>query len=1854
MSFFVTPRLRAAAATSAAAASSRLPFILVSSPPLRQTSSLLRGETRRTLTPAAIARELRVPVPHGSQSSPDADAAAASPKEVKRRGFNALIRWCAYHQEAGQLDCAGAADSTGAKDVEKMDRAVVRWVQQSAGAFSCGQSLVVLTFLCDVLRRQRAAEDGGSVSSEWPPSELIGSLYDCIAVVLAGAAASEQLDGQPLLILLSAHYGLYSVANGSVLKAWPDMLPEVAAPLSLWYALVQQLRRSFVGDKIELPGLSEQTMTEALLTTTLLFDDARRSLYIAPHFFLSTATFTKLHSLILPDVKLSMQARKQALVAGASASSNPSSPGDAADADLADADSHGVAEVAAQMATALPQPYSSLRNLDEVAVVIRNMRSAPVAIRVEVTYYLLCVRRDPATYTAEELQQLPSVLFSVRSPYFVRRSSVADVVLSRAPSLTLETLVGISAYSHQKLRYTLQVIDLLRRRLHDEDGCEESPGAVLGQETAASILCGFEDALPLPLLRLVVLSAVATLPGVVAAVQSATDDGDAGGALQLRVTDGALVKTPLGDMVCVVLQALQRRLSQGGKKNAARMARLEKERVVHRMYAAVISAIDWRGVSAESFSPSREREYVLISMIGIIETSLSAYILGRVKYRCLSAADAVETDVLRYAITTLLTLEKESTQVATSIFALCARVASLLPPDAEGVAEVIGRLLRLEYTSARDWLGLFAWHLAPLATKWKVAAPDKTALLLRQRNLCSFLFSDTANRHGGAARAHKIVVVRFVRYLLAIGALKSGSSAVIEAHRAAVRGWILHLFFVSKALSGGGGQDGRLSGDGGGGAPGAATVADEDAGGDVDGYGDAAAELPSKDDGDVSQGHVVLDDSDFVDHSSDLHKPLTDADVEEVLSLALMAGVSLGTRWSQAVAQRVAERTALLGDPLASASWTAPLTATLAGEDATTGGLAPLWSAPAVGNTPDADVSMAHTPPPPPPLAAHFVVVVRSDSAALLPPLSPALLATMLATCEFPIFHMVFSSFLTAVRRSGPAPLLLQDFRIGAVALAALHNRLTAERIEDIRHRGTVVSKTIMSFLLYMSSVPWHLNTTQLRVLLCLHRTTDIPSAVEDRPGHGEGAGDGDGDCGDEYAAEGEKDDFGAILAARVEVEDYMTRLLPCLEEPAVKQLALVHLRLLSFFLPRVPSVVVGRLQSQMSNFSQRELLQLAAQYPAGAADVLALLSKVDMYASIDISDFVALAKRLPMVINTAVVEAHLPHMSMAWITRVLAAQARRHQEVPLQLLRSLLGRVPALMEGTSEADKSLLMVVLQNYLLFPAAQRAPEERLAASMADAKEKTIATVEDALWEAVSPLHPVPAADQRERRELIRTCCDSLLSLEHISTLDALRFFLVSYPPSLHEMREVGVVAKVEQQLLPDILGASPIQWRELGALVRLLAEHRVLLPSTVRILADRIFTEAHLSRLRETVAATAANDVALVMEALIRIATWCGEVAAPGAPPPLALLPVTERVLQVFDDTQCRLAVLTRLLRIQTPATTGAAASTSASLSLSLAEEAVGRHICRVLLDRSEGLNPSEFARLVQGVSRLKAWDLLWSDKSSTAAAGATRFDSIFASCYERADAHSRCVFLKAIAMDTSVLRRFESVVFPLIQNDVPLLSPDDLELVLAAAAQASSEAVVESVLDAIDTRMLSVLDQCRRSALVRLLQVHTLFAVDDQVVVTAVLQSLERQSPSELKLDVAQVLHVLQSVASLTASQMPARLVFLCFQRLEKAASSLTPLQQYHVGRLILDLEMGHTSSVSALVLHILESRDGMRGHKQFQAMTEELCDVFEVELPSPLWAARLRKRKSKQRVQDFWSAQRKVKEEARLHHCQS
>lgn len=346
------------------------------------------------------------------------------------------------------------------------------------------------------------------------------------------------------------------------------------------------------------------------------------------------------------------------------------------------------------------------------------------------------------------------------------------------------------------------------------------------------------------------------------------------------------------------------------------------------------------------------------------------------------------------------------------------------------------------------------------------------------------------------------------------------------------------------------------------------------------------------------------------------------------------------------------------------------------------------------------------------------------------------------------------------------------------------------------------------------------------------------------------------------------------------------------------------------------------------------------------------------------------------------------------------------------------------------------------------------------------------------------------------------------------------------------------------------------------------------------------------------------------------------------------------------------------------------------------------HLAQVLLSHQcTELSSSRFVKLVLLVSKTKRWHLLFTPLQEQNQSMArcdlltnSPFHKVFLRVFVEADAHTRCVLMRALSTDASLLHRYETFMVQPMIDSINVLGYEDLELLLTTMLPMQSMTLVEALLDAVGTRLLALLPtQCRGSTLVRLLQCHAAFQIADDHLLNRVLSTLEEQvssfgmhesqtshsmrrgtgnnngsgsvggmmnSTSELRLSITQIIHLLQSIVKLDL-RAPERLLLACFARVEKVVETLPHYQVLQLTRLAVEVEMEYTPSIHTLVTSLLDHNHRASDYRttaEERETVELLCDVYDVELPFHGRRAKLRDRRRKHRQMEarFYLEQKK------------
>ncbi|EKF32670.1 hypothetical protein MOQ_003474 [Trypanosoma cruzi marinkellei] len=803
------------------------------------------------------------------------------------------------------------------------------------------------------------------------------------------------------------------------------------------------------------------------------------------------------------------------------------------------------------------------------------------------------------------------------------------------------------------------------------------------------------------------------------------------------------------------------------------------------------------------------------------------------------------------------------------------------------------------------------------------------------------------------------------------------------------------------------------------------------------------------------------------------------------------------------------------------------------------------------------------------PLPGHFVFCAKLDI-AMETPLSVELLEYLLTTCDCRIMNFVITAFLVGAKAKFQESqlILLTNLRLVYRALDLLLHRIDAIGYE-------------LSTAFYPSSISSVVANTVRFVVGFIAKQERNQRTIE---------------CLRKLHSKEEKesmtDNEEKLLIELTNVDNLLLRLLTYLSSAHTKDIGLLLLDRFTLLAPAAADYLMLRLQSQLEKFTQVELFYLVRKYPPAQDLVMNELKKYDIALSVDLNDFVRLARSLPVAVNTMVIEAHLPNLNFQWCTRLLSALAMRHESLPMNLLASMLGKLEEEAGNATVMDRNVALVVLQKYLHY--------ENL---------------------------PTDDKELPHRRRRVEQCCDRLLVLEEIESLDSLSGFLLDFPGVLLDVVGEAIEERVLSAVLPGLLADLD----GLLTLCRLLQKHKLLNDKMKLEITESFFGK--LSRvenndeklLSSPVSYPLGNVLALALllsEDTSQRASLCNKerLGTDGA----SHHRIAPRVLQVvrerYSSLPERLVILSTLVEQKDMAG-------FAHMNAVVAEE-----VCTELIKECDKMTSSEFSRLLQCISRLKFWHLVKLDS--------LQFGKVFQRTSREADAHSRCVAFRALSSDLELFCHYESFMMSLLGEVVNVMSHEDMEMVLSAVLALRLTEALESLLDAIGTRVLSMVDQCRRSTLIRVLQCHAAFGLRDDVLVLRLLTTLEEQCSREIRLDISQVLTLLQATVDLDVP-IPSKLAVNCFVCLEHHVDRMTMAQLGQAARLAVEVEMGYTASVHAVAMRALEHREALRTNATFRESVELLCDEFSVEIPWHLRPTVLRRRYQEERLNDYINKRR-------------
>ncbi|CBH16009.1 hypothetical protein, conserved [Trypanosoma brucei gambiense DAL972] len=812
------------------------------------------------------------------------------------------------------------------------------------------------------------------------------------------------------------------------------------------------------------------------------------------------------------------------------------------------------------------------------------------------------------------------------------------------------------------------------------------------------------------------------------------------------------------------------------------------------------------------------------------------------------------------------------------------------------------------------------------------------------------------------------------------------------------------------------------------------------------------------------------------------------------------------------------------------------------------------------------------------PLPAHFVFCCKLDVPVEVS-VTPEMMKYHIDACDYRIIHCVITAFFSAAGtfKHNINDLLLCNMRLASRSFELFIQRLGEEASRSFR--PATVSSVVANTLRFVVN---HITKQERcqRVLRKLNEKGGIEAGEEE--------------------LEGDR----SLIAEHTRLGELLTRMIAYLSGAHVKNVGLSVLDRLSLLSPACGEYLMMRLSTQLSEFTQVELLYLVQKYPKSQDLVAELLGKSDLVSSMDFGDYMRVMRNLPMPINALVIGAHLPGLNFQWCTRILSSLSVRHESVPLHLLASVLRRLNDVTESATLTDRNIAFVVLQKYLQFDQTSG-----------------------------------DGGDLEERQRLIKCSCDKLLVLSRINSLDTLKEFLVEFPEALS-----GVICEsLSKHVVQHIVGGLLKDLDGLLTLCRLLHRHKLLTSDVKVAIVDGFFMKTLQSEVEgraniEGESSQGLQPLNSVRGASLKTTHPVSNVLA------LALLlsdgplhfPGASNSSSTIcgDNERCAVSSMFQVVKesYTSPRDRLLIANTLVGQKGPNALTVVAKEICTELIENCESVTSNDFSRLLQCVSRLKCWSEL--DLANS------RFDEVFQRSCTQADAHSRCVAFRAVSFEADIFRRYESFMIPLLQETVDVMSNEDLETVLSSVLSLPFTEALESLIDAIGTRLLRMIDQCRRSALIRLLQCHAAFGIQDDALVSVCVATLTDQCGRDFRLDTAQVLALLQAAVDLDFF-LPPKLVTSCFTWLEHHVENMTITQLGHAVRLAVDVEVGYTAAVHTLTLRALEQRDAIRSNASFREAVEMLCDEFSAEIPWHLRAPVLRRRYQSERLLEYLDKRR-------------
>ncbi|ESL10877.1 hypothetical protein TRSC58_01382 [Trypanosoma rangeli SC58] len=405
----------------------RIPFVLCGSryAPILNYMELRSRGSKRTFPRASLFSLTAGGEDMGAASSDN----AASEKKQKKQAFDALVHWCAAHQQAAtRAFPLGGTSSTMTVSAclpssLECDEAVLRWLQEHSDTLTCGQSLLVCSFVCEVLlcRLDAAAASvaEAAAGSRWGGVETgtdlslqqqVSTFTNRIVALLKRANRSDKLELQPLSVLTSCAYGVHrlSCVESPFFGEAEKLLLKL--PSAVMFAILHQLRSDGLR---KLSQLEEQLTINVCLTLLLIVDEERRQAFLpVGDTVIVNAVLRRLLRHAAQLVKKVDEASEESFLALAN---------NASSTDFSPLPCVGQGEVA------------NSPSMQECVAIMQNIAFSSPTSRLEMLSYLLRIRKKPAHYTRSELQLLPALLQTVSNVRLPEARVLETKIIAEVP-----------------------------------------------------------------------------------------------------------------------------------------------------------------------------------------------------------------------------------------------------------------------------------------------------------------------------------------------------------------------------------------------------------------------------------------------------------------------------------------------------------------------------------------------------------------------------------------------------------------------------------------------------------------------------------------------------------------------------------------------------------------------------------------------------------------------------------------------------------------------------------------------------------------------------------------------------------------------------------------------------------------------------------------------------------------------------------------------------------------------------------------------------------------------------------------------------------------------------------------------------------------------------------------------------------------------------------------------------------------------------------------------------------------------------------------------------------------------------